>query len=152
MGLSEMGIGKAFSETNAISTSVSPKCFVRGCVNNFLKASTCDSRSLEPVSVYQASSVSFSSDQLAFGQWSENERLFFSFLPSLSFVHAQNRRFDCHWRRGPLIIDGGRGDAPERISMMMTAFLDFSAATRQENEGVALCNGNDLGRGREKER
>ena len=43
---------------------------------------------------------------------------------------------------------GGRGDAPERISMMMTAFLDFSAATRQENEGVALCNGNDLGRGR----
>ena len=51
---------------------------------------------------------------------------------------------------------GGRGDAPERISMMMTAFLDFSAAaplaTRQENEGVALCNGNDLGRGRERER
>ena len=38
----------------------------------------------------------------------------------------------------------------ERISMM-TAFLDFSAAL-EENEGVALCNSNDFGRRRERER
>ena len=37
----------------------------------------------------------------------------------------------------------------ERISM--TAFLDFSAAL-EENEGVALCNSNDFGRGGGRER